>query len=47
MFWLSAIAADQYMLASPIRVNSVSTPSAAKACARMSETWLSLIRFFL
>ena len=40
---MSAIDADQYMLASPIRVKSVSTPSAAKACAKISETWLSLI----
>jgi len=36
--WLSAIAADQYMFASPIRVNSMSVPSAAKAWARMSQT---------
>src|SRR5205085_5628662 len=36
----SAIDADQYMLASPISVKSVSTPSAAKAWARTSETWL-------
>jgi hypothetical protein len=42
---LSAIAADQYMLASPIRVNNVSTPSAAKACANTSETWLVFIAF--
>jgi ubiquinone/menaquinone biosynthesis C-methylase UbiE len=32
-----------YMLASPIRVKSVSTPSATKACAKTSETRLSLM----
>ena len=39
----SAIAVDQYMLASPIRVNSVSTPSASKARASMSGTCSLLI----
>ena len=37
------IATDQYMLASPIRVNSTSTPSAAKARASMSDTCSLLI----
>jgi hypothetical protein len=32
------IASDQYMFASPIRVNSASQPSAAKAWASMSDT---------
>jgi hypothetical protein len=33
------IASHQYMLASPIRVNSASTPSAWNASASMSETF--------
>ncbi len=37
------MAVDQYMFASPIKVNSVSTPSAAKARASMSEAFSLLI----
>ena len=33
------MASDQYMLASPIKVNSTLQPSAAKAFASMSETF--------
>ena len=39
----AAMAVDQYILASPINVNNVSTPSASKARASMSDVIILLI----